>query len=148
MVLDKFLYMLKLELFLWLTKWGRSVTLLNYLYYAFWDFGTLQSYMWSPVLCKRTLKTVFLQNIGGALPICDLPRHFHSNMWSTSRNPSYRKWRTPCNPLADKYTNRGMCCLVIFVAQFTCLRFDVRNRQQCRATWNSLKQLYVARKWL
>ena len=81
------------------------------------------------------------------IPICDL-RHFRSNMWSTSHNPSYRKWRTSCNPLADKYTNLGMCRSVVFVAQFTCLRFDVRNRQQCRAMWNSLKQLYVARKLL
>jgi len=59
MVLGKFLYMPKLELFLWLRKWGRNVTLLNYLYYAFWDFGTLQSYMWFPVLCKHTLKTLY-----------------------------------------------------------------------------------------
>jgi len=82
------------------------------------------------------------------VPICDLLCHFRSNMLSTSRNPLYRKWHTSCNPLANKYTNLGMCRSVVFVAQFTCLQFDVQNRQQCRATWNSLKQLYVARKWL
>jgi hypothetical protein len=46
----------------------------------------------------------------------------------------------------------GMCSSVIYVAQFTCLRTVVRlevgNREQCRAKRNSLKQLYVARKWL
>ena len=92
---------------------------------------------------KRISKASF-----GALPICDLPRHFRSNMWSTSHNPSYRKWRNSSNPLADKCTNGGMCRSVVFVAQFICLRFDIRNSEQCRATWNSLKQLYVARKWL
>jgi hypothetical protein len=75
------------------------------------------------------------------VPICNLPRHFRSNLWSISHNPTYGKWRTSCNPLADKYTNLAICRSVVFVAQFTCLRFDVRNRQQCRATWNLLKQL-------
>ena len=84
----------------------------------------------------------------GALPICDLPRHFRSNMWSTFRNPSYCKWCNSSNPLVDKCTNGGMCSSVVFVAQFTCLRFDVTNTQQCRATWNSLRQLYLAKKWL
>jgi len=93
-----------------------------------------------------------------SVPICDLPRHFRSNMWSTASfsfqyviylsQPLIPQVTYLLQPLADKYTNLGMCRSVVFVAQFTCLRFDVRNRQQSRATWNSLKQLYVARKWL
>jgi len=92
------------------------------------------------------------------VPICDLPRHFHSNMWSTAPfslqyviyllQPLIPQMTYLLQPLADKYTNLGMCRLVIFAAQFTCLQFDVRNRRQWRATWNSLEQLYVARKWL
>ena len=121
-----------------------------------------QSNMSEPVLFQYVIYRVIF------VPICDLPRHFRSNMWSTAsfsfQYVIYRAIFVPiCDlplatpipqvtyllqPLADKYTNLGMCRLVVLVAQFTCLRFDARNRQQCRATWNSLKQLYVARKWL